>query len=371
MGGRFYVQQLGLAALPLLMSVLSWRETTLLAGYFVGATLSLTYLLSDLVLVYGGNNVARLVLQFLEVPTDALNFYVGYEITGVRRFQSLAFVSDALFTTVLVLIPLRSFFGRWAFVLWPAAAGIASVGLSSGHRTILILTVLATFLLGWYQRLYSPIRVIVLVVAVLAGGAGLYVSATRLPLGMQRAVSFLPGIQVDPVAANDAATTVRDRVEALKLGLEDVQDYLLLGRGFGLARLDKMKVADDPVRTAYESGYFDNGAVGLLIKTGITGFLAAMGYVYFISRSARRCLRLVAERPLGEHDIFDRYCQVVVAKWFALAFFFLFLRGDANTFMQVLGLSSALVLLCTRMQERRAGERVTAAAPASMISATT
>ena len=361
MGGRFYVQQLVLSVLPLLLAVVPWTERHLLRAVFASIALSGTYLVSDLALIRGGG-VADILLRFLEVPTDAINFYVGYEFTGVRRFQSFAIVSDLALMGFLMLVPLRSLAGRWSFVLLPLLLGLAALGLASGHRTIFVIAAVMVAILGVFQRIYTPGRLLVILCLMTVLTAGLYRFADRLPLGMQRAVSFLPGIEVSAVAANDAQATIRDRVEALKLGLRDAPEYFLVGRGFGMERLDKRHVGafDDAILIAYENGYFDNGLLGLLLKLGLFGLAAALAFLFFVTKAALRCARLASARGHGEQDIFDRYCQVIAAKWCATVIFFLLIRGDANTFMQAFALSSSVVFLCLRLQERRAATATSA-----------
>lgn len=355
MGGRFYVQQLILAILPLLLLTVDWCERTLLSAFYTGIALTVTYLVSDLVFVYGGRST-EFLLYFLELPTDAINFYIGHEFSGLRRFQSFAFVGDALFLCLLTVLPLRRIFGGKMYIGLPWLLGAVLLGLASGHRTILVQAVCTLAFLGAIQRVYTPMCLIGLSLVLAIGGWGLFNHATELPLGVQRSISFIPGLKVDPLASADAEATLNDRIEALKLGLNDVPRYLWIGRGFGLARLDKHTAgtADDSIMIAYESGYFDNGVIGLLLKTGLVGLLAALGYLWFISRAALRCVALVGARPEAERDTFDLYCQLMVAKWFALVVFFLFLRGDASTFMQVFALASAVILLCLKFQQRRA-----------------
>lgn len=368
MGGRYYLQQFLLMVLPLLCLSGTWRERGLLTAYFTGAALTLTYLVSDLALVYGGR-AAGFLLTFLEVPTDAVNFYLGYEFTGLRRFQSFAFVGSGLMLVVLILVPLREAFGRKAFFALPWLAGALALGLASGHRTVLVQILLTLAFLGYYQRVYTPRRLLLLLVIALAVVGGLVKFSEDLPIGVQRALSAIPGVKVDPVAEADASATLRDRIEVLKLGVQDVPRYLWIGRGYGLERLDRIHsgAGDDHIYTYYVNGYFVNGTFGLLIKSGLIGFLAALGYFYYVSQAAVRLVGEVRARPEEEHDLFDRFSQLVAAQWFSVMLFFLVLHGEAGLFMQQFALPSALVLTCLTLQRRRREERAAAlvAQPAS------
>ena len=145
MGGRFYAQQLVLVLLPVTYVLLPWRERFLLSTFLAGAALSVTYLVSDLALIRGGR-LADFILFFLELPTDAINFYFGFEMSGLRRLQSLAAVGSSLFAVVLVVFPLGRLLhwrglwlwplpvGRWAWAS-PAATARSSCSLPSSARS--------------------------------------------------------------------------------------------------------------------------------------------------------------------------------------------------------------------------------------------
>lgn len=367
MGGRFYVQQLVLGIVPLLFWLAPWQRGTLLAAFFTGAAMSLSYLVSDLALVYGyGGRATEFLLYFLELPTDAVNFYLGFEQTGLRRFQSFAFVGSALFAVLLVIFPLRrvlTFRGIW---IWPLLLGALALGLSSGHRTVLVQAVAVFFLLCAINRLFTPVR-LAFGGAMLCVVLGLlYHYAPDLPVGVQRSVSVLPGIRVSQLARDDAYNTLRDRVEVLKLGVKDLPRYLWVGRGFGMDRIDKVPpgLPDDGIFESYRAGIFYNGTFGLLIKTGLVGFVAAFGFMFFISREALWVLRQVRTAAGdGDPDLFGRYCQFAVAKWFAIALFFIFLHGDAGIFLQQLVMPAGVVFACARLWRMRAAAPAPSAPP--------
>jgi hypothetical protein len=124
-----------------------------------------------------------------------------------------------------------------------------------------------------------------------------------------------------------------------------------MGRGFGMERLDQAvrSVADDGVVLAFQNGQFPNGIVSLLVNTGLWGFLAAAGYVVAISRVAVEVVRAVVARPEEERGWFERFAQLAVAHWFAIAAFFFLLHGEASTFVPTFALPGALLLVCRRL----------------------
>jgi len=355
MGGRFYVQQLVLGVIPLLFLLAPWSKDRLLGAFVASALFSATYVVSDFALISGGRT-AQFLLNFLEVPTDAFNFYFGFELTGLRRYQSFSIVGRSLLLVLLVAFPLRKILFRRFYFGIPCLAGILMLGLLSGERTRLVQTGLTLIALGFVQRIYTLPRLVMLSVFLALAGGVVYTQAHRMPLSVQRAVSFLPGISVDPVAANDAAGTLMDRIAVVQLAMRSVPDRLLLGRGFGMERIDRMVrgEADDGVVLAFQNGQFPNGVVSLLVNTGLLGFLAAVGYVAAISSLSLDVARKVAARPIESHGLFERFCQLSVAHWFAVTVFFFLLHGEASNFMPVFALPSALILVCRRLLEREA-----------------
>lgn len=350
MGGRFYVQQIVLGIVPLLFLLAPWSRERLLTAFVASVVLSATYIVSDFALISGGR-VAQLLLNFFEVPTDAFHFYYGFELTGLRRYQSFSIVGRSLLLLLLAAFPLQKLVFRRFYFGWPCLAAILLLGLLSGERTRLVQTGLTLLVLGWVQRLYTPPRVVALGLAFAVAGGLVYWQADRLPLSVQRAFSFLPGISVDPVAATDAAGTLHDRIAVVKLAIQAVPDYLLMGRGFGMERFDQTvrSVADDGVVLAFQNGQFPNGVVSLLVNTGLWGFLAAAGYIVAISRVAVEVVRAVANRSEEERGWFERFAQLSVAHWFAMVAFFFLLHGEASTFVPTFALPGALLLVCRRL----------------------
>lgn len=366
MGGRFYVQQIVLGAVPLLFLVVPWTRRGLLKAFLIGASLTLTYVVSDFALIYGFSSAAgRLLLAFFELPTDAVHFFYGYEFNGLRRFQSFSFVGMAGILCVLIWMPLRDILGRRGVIALPLLMGALLLGLASGHRTALVQTVGTLVVLGLIQRIYTPLRISLLAIAMVVGTAVLYSQAERLPMGVQRAVSFLPGIQVDAVAAEDAYATLRDRLAVLQLAWRDLPKYALLGRGFGMERLDQRTAGqfDDGILIGYQNGLFPNGTLGLLLKTGVIGFLSAATYVFLISVAGIRLVRRIAVIPEERRGYFERFCETVVAHWFSTVGFFFFLHGEAGTFMTVVTLYSSLILVCIRLTSDEEHPTVALTAP--------
>jgi hypothetical protein len=351
MGGRVYAQQLVLAILPALMVVARFSPRQLVGALIAGWLLSLTYVVSEFSFNATGGAMHPL-LYFLELPTDGLNFNFSYDISGVRRFGSLAAVCAAGLACLWISAPLRALLGRWLLVAGPLMLALIGVGLGSGYRNVFLTAVLTLFFLALFQRFWDLRRTIAALVLSGLLVAGLYATADRLPLSVQRAVSFFPGIAISPIARADATATNLDRWEVMKLALHDVPRFAVVGRGFGMGRIDQAPLdpASAGVALLYAQGMFYNGVVGTLLKTGVPGLIFSLLFVGWVSRLALELVGLVRRRGAEAWTIFDRVCLLLCAQWFAVLMLFYITNGDVAWWMQFFGLPAGLILAARRLQ---------------------
>jgi hypothetical protein len=349
MGGRFYTQQMVLTILPLLMISTLLSRKQLVVAVCVGWGLAFTYLISDFSFSLTGS--LQKVLYFFELPTDAVNFELGFEATGLRRYQSFGIVGAALFSATLIWVSLRDLLSHRALLGLPILFGAILLSLSSGHRAAFIQIMVTLAFLTFFQRFWTPLRAVFAVVFATAAIASLYFVAADLPLSVQRSISFLPGIEVAALARDNALDTLNDRIEVLKLAINDIPRYLLIGRGFGMARFDILP-SDEVyagVWLQYMNGAFYNGLLGSLLKTGIAGFLCTGSFVFWVSRMAVQVIRAVWRKKPNDWSVFDRLVLLTCAQWFSLVFFFYCLHGDVGVWAQVFALPASVIMLCRRL----------------------
>jgi hypothetical protein len=347
MGGRFYVQQVVLSILPILIATIMISRGRLIPAICAGWFMSTTYMVSDFSFIYGG--ATQRILYFFEVPTDAINFQLGFEATGVRRFQSLWCVGIALLSALLAWMPLRDIFGRRIWIGLPVGLGAVALALVSGHRTAFIQTIMTVGLLSLFQKFWTPLRSLAILCLLTLGATTLYLCADRLPLPIQRSISFLPGIKIEPLARDNATDTLYDRVEVLKLAINDIPKYSLIGRGFGMDRFDVLPSDSfsSGVWNMYINGYFYNGLIGSLLKLGVVGFLCTGFFIVCISRMA---FRVVVEiRGIDQWSTFERIGLLLCAQWFALVIWFYGFTGDVNTWTQYFILHASLIMAFYRI----------------------
>ena len=353
MGGRFYFQQISCAIFPLVFAACRWDERLLPRLLLAQCLMTTTYLVSDFVFSFAGGPMF-LLLQFFELPGDALNFEVAARQLGLRRFQSLGIVGQGLFFALLLSFNLREFVTLRRWYLPPLAAGALAMGLYSGHRWVLVMAGLTTIYALWSQRFFNVRNTCVTVLLAIVCLAGTYGFSRELPLTVQRAVSFLPGIRVDSQSYVDAASTLHTRALLRQVGWQMVPDYLWLGRGFGLMSAVDYSYQWDPTSITWHvnQGKFYNGPIGLLVNTGLSGtiFMAL-----FLGAGTALALRIVRRlRRDGCTDSLARACSVVASLWLAHATAFVFVAGDVEHALKTFAFLAGVLLVCDRHLQHRA-----------------
>jgi O-antigen ligase len=175
----------------------------------------------------------------------------------------------------------------WRLIVFLTFIALTMIG---GYRSMVILAIVIFLVQFWAEGLFrSKIFPISLLIFSLAG-AGLVGFVDRLPLSIQRSLSFLP-LDVDMVARHDADSTLDWRLQMWKTVIPDVPTYFFLGKGFAYSGTD-FYLTQQAVRkgmyTAYEdtliSGNYHNGILTILIPFGIFGFIA---FLWFCAASIR------------------------------------------------------------------------------------
>ncbi len=350
MGGRLYLQQLLCAIFPLLFTLVKMEEKTLVRLLLIQWLLSTTYFVSDFAYSFGG--ARHLLLYFFELPGDAINFEGQAYHFGIRRFQSFQNAGLGLIFFLLARHSLRDFFGRHGWWLLPAFVGIFGLSLLSGHRTIVFYVMGTLLVLAIAQRFFTPRTMILAPLVTALVLLLVYTQAERLPLAAQRALSFLPGLQIDAAAAADAAKTLQGRKALRYAGVRLIPDYLWLGRGFTrYADVDLIPLDPDGVAPHVEQGVFYNGFIGLLVNTGLTGFVGMMLVIVGGTLLAWRVLKLV--RVLGSELILCRVSAILGGFWITSVLFFLFLHGDAELALKSFALQLGALIMAERLLRQR------------------
>jgi hypothetical protein len=345
MGGRFYLQQLISAVFPFLLAAIPTSERTLTRLFYLQCLLVVTFLVSDFVLA-NPTTVLLPLLQFFELSTDALTFEMQAAQFGIRRFQSMALVSGGFMYFLWARYGLKAFFTRQGIILIPLSVGLVVAGLMSGHRYLFIIMILTSCFCIYVQRMLNIRTGLFLGITVILGIIAIYVLSDRLPLAAQRAISFLPGIEVHALASQDARSTLEMRRHLRRIGMELAPEYLWIGRGLGFSATGDLwaTVSRDPLTWHVSVGRFYNGFVGLLVNTGLFGTLFMLTFLTGGTVLAVRIIRLLREHRWD--DPFALVCSVIVSLWLARVLGWLFLHGDSEWALKNFGLQAGFMVAC-------------------------
>jgi hypothetical protein len=226
---------------------------------------------------------------------------------------------------------------------WRAGLFMASlfVGLLSGSRAAIVLTGAVTIVQFFAEGLHRT-KFIILPAGVAAVIALLATFSESLPLGAQRAISFLP-VKVDPIVAADAKGSIQWRLEMWGAVIRDVPNHLWLGKGYAIDPTD-LYLADESYRRGFISGYegsinagdYHSGPLSVLVPFGVFGTLAVICFLIAAIRVLLRNLRY------GDSDI--RNINTLLFSYFVgkLIFFLLFfgaIEVDLWVFASIVGIS--------------------------------
>lgn len=281
---------------------------------------------------------------FLFFPVELAASQVVTE-SSLYRLTGLAFASTALIYTMILVYGIKGIFDLRHF--WRLLAFLVLFGLSlfGGYRSILILAVMVLAVQFLYERLYKTIIFPVFVGIFLIAGVFTVVFVDKLPLSIQRTLSFLP-LEVHPMAKADAMGTLDWRLQMWKIVIPEVPKYLLMGKGYGYDGTDYFLTQESVRRgyyNAYEdtmiSGNYHNGILTIIIPFGIWGMI---GFLWFVGAGL---WVLIRNYRYGDPDLY-RYNTFLLAYYVARVCFYFTLYGqfdlDFMLFTGIVGLSVAL-----------------------------
>jgi hypothetical protein len=283
-------------------------------------------------------------------PTGVAGTLVNtsYNLSGgeLERFTGLFVMSQSFCWFMLARFGIRGLFDwhrPWRLV---AFAGIFMIGLLAGFRSYIILMFFLFLVQFHFEKLYRSS----LFWGFLAGGLLLCTFVVsysdQLPLTVQRSISFVPMIKIDPVAQIDAMSTTDWRLEMWKVVLPLVPQYLLLGKGYSFDGTDyylSTQALSHGLRSVYEgamiSNDYHNGFLTLIIPLGIFGFLAFAAFCWGSLRA------LYANYRYGDPEL-NRINTFLLAYFIARLVFYLTIYGefhlDLMIFTGIIGLSLTL-----------------------------
>lgn len=169
-----------------------------------------------------------------------------------------------LFFTCLLLIPLGGF---RSFLMWVSLTFVLVLWLEG---------------LLWSRWTFGMLAVLAVV------GVVCIAEADRLPMNVQRTLSFLP-LNISTAARESANSSSEWRYQMWRNALPQIPKYLLIGKGLTYsgeeqAEIEAIKGGINPTAAVELAGDYHNGPLSLIIPFGIFGVI---GFLWFLVASIR------------------------------------------------------------------------------------
>ncbi len=263
---------------------------------------------------------------------------------GMTRLAGLKDVASALLPVALVIK-----FKRFNLSIKSALIFLCLLSAAlSGFRSTLVLVMVIVSVWCFVQTPRHKKPMLFLSAALLGGVVFAIVlfASKHLPPSVQRAVSWVPGVEVSYFAQKDAQASTVWRLEMWKYMLEDIPNYLLVGKGIAfpashLIMMDPWQAAKP--YSAFLVHNYHNGPLQLLLDFGVPGFLFA---VLFMFTSCREFVCIVKQAPRG--SIKARYLMflTIMYIWLSISYYLIF--GTIGTSFVYLLLTGALMRVISR-----------------------
>lgn len=240
----------------------------------------ITYVVSNLAYI-GGPSFWFLFYAFpveLALSHVAADFSVG---AAIKRFAGLGFAAVAICNVLILRYGIRGILDLGhirRLLVFIVAVGVS---LSGGFRSTLLTISLLFVIQFCLERLYRTRLLLVLIMCATVGFAVTVPFVSKFPLSIQRTLSIVPFLKVDPLASLEAQGSVEWRVQMWQMLLPQVREYFWIGKGFGIDPTD-LYLAEESIRRNLVEGYYGaivagdyhSGPLSVIIPLGIFGALA-------------------------------------------------------------------------------------------------
>lgn len=235
------------------------------------------------------------IFMFFPVETQGVNAVLGSEAVAssaptIGRFTQASggLVAVAFFFLARYGITGLLNFKKPALWIFLAASIISMFG---GFRSKLIFLVMVAVILFFLEGHHKTRLLPVTCIVGLLMGSLLIGFSQHLPLALQRSLSWIPIVEVDPVVKLDVEGSNEWRLNMWRDLWKRTPDYLLVGKGLLVSAAD-LETADtlakqgrgDTADVAMLAGDYHSGPLSILITFGMWG---AIGWIWFIAIGIR------------------------------------------------------------------------------------
>jgi hypothetical protein len=209
-------------------------------------------------------------------------------LPSIARVTGISFVGIALYNFLLARYGVRGLLDirkplRFCFLLVAAACCIVS-----GFRSVLIGFVITFASMFYFEGLHKTRLMVILLAFVVLISAIVLPYSEKLPLTVQRTISFLP-VKVDPIVATSALSSTEWRLDVWKYAVQHIPHYLIKGKGYSISADDWVILGiksqiESSAEVMLKTGDFHNGPLSVIIPFGIFGVIA---FIWFLTASVR------------------------------------------------------------------------------------
>jgi hypothetical protein len=236
--------------------------------------------------------------------------------------------------------------------------------LYSGFRSVLVAIGMVVAWWFWARSRHRVGAAMLILFGFATAWVGAVVLGSSLPGPFQRALSFLPGVYVDPVVAASADASITWRLEIWKQCVKHVPEFLLVGRGIVTDVMPLAWMRREFYVTPefyYEMKGYHSGPLSLLLDFGLPGFIA--GTLFFVSVCREGWAFLRRNKP-DYNDLIWRYYLYLLITTSVSALSFYLITGDVRASVPLF-VVDAIVLRLVRKHLAAAPkeERVPASRP--------
>jgi hypothetical protein len=243
----------------------------------------------------------------------------------------------------MLLIPfLLHPFRKKPFLFITLIAIAMLLAMISGHRLAIIINVLFILIYSFVTCRTRRIRYFIISVSVGILLMLLLIPTVHLlPRAFQRAVSWIPFVDVAPDIHDSAQGTIDWRIRVWQEAMSEIPQYWLLGKGYAYRLQDLISLRQSRywgLGWARLQSAYHNGPLSLLIGTGVPGLLAGFGFMF---GALRRHIRLA--RTEWSDPTMRRMHLVFLVRFSVSVVVFTFLYGDVFVSFPVMFLLASLM----------------------------
>lgn len=219
-------------------------------------------------------------------PMDSADLFVTDSIEDNQRFFRSVYISFSAAGMVFFMIAhygLRQILDR--FKLGLVLAALLFLAALGGFRSMILLIGLVLLFQFFLEKIHRSRHFMRVGVAGLTMFVALLAFSNRMPLAVQRSLSFIPILEFDQRAKNAAEATTVWRIEMWTWLLPEIPRHLLVGKGYTFSARENDALLMLPAKANVDkrlsmmiNGDYHSGPLSVIIPLGIWGCIAVLWF---------------------------------------------------------------------------------------------